>query len=98
MIGEAGSSARVGPSTLRPPRPLSKKRREASGAGRCMAVRLAGARAALNPSFHIGNRDANGLAAMEDRKRVVEGKSVSVSVDLGGRRIIKKKKKEYEAH
>src|SRR3546814_17126058 len=28
-----------------------------------------------------------------DRKRVVVGKSVSVSVDLGGRRILKKKKK-----
>src|SRR3546814_11495302 len=28
----------------------------------------------------------------EDRKSVVEGKSVSVRVDLGGRRIIKKKK------
>src|SRR3546814_20738963 len=28
-----------------------------------------------------------------DRKSVVSGKSVSVSVDLGGRRIIKKKKK-----
>src|SRR3546814_14195323 len=28
-----------------------------------------------------------------DRKRVVEGKSVSVRVDLGGRRIIKKKQK-----
>src|SRR3546814_16332959 len=27
-----------------------------------------------------------------DRKRVVEGKSVSVRVDLGGRRLIKKKK------
>src|SRR3546814_12791879 len=27
-----------------------------------------------------------------DRKRVVEGKSVSVRVDLGGRRMIKKKK------
>src|SRR3546814_10579242 len=27
-----------------------------------------------------------------DRKRVVEGKSVSVRVDIGGRRIIKKKK------
>src|SRR3546814_14063556 len=31
---------------------------------------------------------------MKDRKSVVEGKSVSVSVDLGGRRIIKKKKKK----
>src|SRR3546814_14222806 len=28
----------------------------------------------------------------EDRKSVVEGKSVSVRVDLGGRRIIQKKK------
>src|SRR3546814_19667015 len=28
-----------------------------------------------------------------DRKSVVEGKSVSVRVDLGGRRIIKKKRK-----
>src|SRR3546814_19191831 len=32
--------------------------------------------------------------AAEDRKSVVEGKSVSVRVDLGGRRIIKKKNKE----
>src|SRR3546814_11747206 len=29
-----------------------------------------------------------------DRKSVVEGKSVSVRVDLGGRRIIKNKKKD----
>src|SRR3546814_11809765 len=29
-----------------------------------------------------------------DRKSVVEGKSVSVRVDLGGRRIIKKKKQK----
>src|SRR3546814_15884453 len=29
-----------------------------------------------------------------DRKSVVQGRSVSVRVDLGGRRIIKKKKKE----
>src|SRR3546814_17837433 len=31
-------------------------------------------------------------AADQDRKSVVEGKSVSVRVDLGGRRTIKKKK------
>src|SRR3546814_18835344 len=31
-------------------------------------------------------------AACGDRKSVVQGKSVSVSVDLGGRRIINKKK------
>src|SRR3546814_19555044 len=30
-----------------------------------------------------------------DRKSVVEGKSVSVRVDLGGSRIIKKKNKKY---
>src|SRR3546814_18308218 len=33
------------------------------------------------------------IAARRDRKSVVQGKSVSVRVDLGGRRIIKKKKK-----
>src|SRR3546814_18226298 len=33
-----------------------------------------------------------------DRKSVVEGKSVSVRVDLGGRRCIKKKKKYKEVH
>src|SRR3546814_12368174 len=33
-----------------------------------------------------------GAACRLDRKSVVEGKSVSVRVDLGGRRIIKKKK------
>src|SRR3546814_13021956 len=36
--------------------------------------------------------DAGLMKAVEDRKSVVEGKSVSVSVDLGGRSIIKKKK------
>src|SRR3546814_16066386 len=35
---------------------------------------------------------ASGVGLL-DRKRVGEGKSVSVRVDLGGRRIIKKKKK-----
>src|SRR3546814_17506139 len=33
-----------------------------------------------------------GFEGGEDRKSVVSGKSVSVRVDLGGRRIIKKKK------
>src|SRR3546814_20706208 len=36
----------------------------------------------------VGNDDNSPL----DRKSVVEGKSVSVRVDLGGRRILKKKK------
>src|SRR3546814_13493700 len=33
------------------------------------------------------------FAATRDRKSVVSGKSVSVRVDFGGRRVIKKKKK-----
>src|SRR3546814_14451808 len=37
-------------------------------------------------------REAAAIAEQADRKSVVEGKSVSVSVDLGGRRIIQKKK------
>src|SRR3546814_20876139 len=35
-----------------------------------------------------------GETGIADRKSVVEGKSVSVRVDLGGRRIIKKQKKK----
>src|SRR3546814_12984053 len=37
-------------------------------------------------------RPNSSAAPIEDRKRVGEGKSVAVQVDLGGRRIIKKKK------
>src|SRR6056300_507298 len=33
-----------------------------------------------------------------DRKSVVKGKSVKISVDLGGRRIIKKKNRATERH
>src|SRR3546814_12928823 len=43
----------------------------------------------LSPDFaHLG---AHVVAVSRDRKSVVEGKSVSVRVDLGGRRIINKK-------
>src|SRR3546814_13245969 len=38
-------------------------------------------------------RCMTGVTSRVDRKSVVSGKSVSVRVDLGGRRIIKKKKK-----
>src|SRR3546814_11016983 len=41
------------------------------------------------PSYLVSAADALDAG---DRKSVVEGKSVSVRVDLGGRRIIKKKK------
>src|SRR3546814_13882403 len=37
-------------------------------------------------------------ASGADRKSVVEGKSVSVRLDLGGRRKIKKKKKEIRSN
>src|SRR3546814_11542322 len=45
-------------------------------------------------AFHdLEQRLLHALARHVDRKSVVEGKSVSVRVDLGGRRIIKKKNK-----
>src|SRR3546814_13857609 len=53
------------------------------------------------PGYDDAGAPADADAAMEfgevrsrygDRKSVVEGKSVSVCVDLGGRRIMKKKK------
>src|SRR3546814_21111418 len=40
-----------------------------------------------NPAHHQGAGDEH----QQDRKSVVSGKSVSVRVDLGGRRILKKK-------
>src|SRR3546814_18884607 len=40
---------------------------------------------------------ASGNVSRTDRKSVVEGKSVSVSVDLGGRRINKNTKKNNES-
>src|SRR3546814_13781547 len=42
----------------------------------------------------FGSREAGSL----DRKRVVEGKGVSVRVDLGGRRILKKKNEKTINH
>src|SRR3546814_14011355 len=54
----------------------------------------------VDPAQHIAYRDEHRaeeaergeLVGGQDRKSVVEGKRVSVRVDLGGRRIIKKKK------
>src|SRR3546814_17047561 len=40
----------------------------------------------------IGQIDVDAAAEPEDRQSVVKGTSVSVRVDIGGRRIIKKKK------
>src|SRR3546814_16057428 len=47
---------------------------------------------ATSRSGHIEEPKENGLT--RDRKSVVSGKSVSVRVDLGGRRIINKKKEK----
>src|SRR3546814_8993115 len=43
------------------------------------------------PASEEDQPDADHDAGSRDRKSVVSGKSVSVRVDLGGRRIIKKK-------
>src|SRR3546814_11837412 len=48
---------------------------------------------AWHPAMERSKRLAEEVAMrLTDRKSVVQGKSVSVRVDLGGRRIIKKKK------
>src|SRR3546814_6215832 len=59
--------------------------------------RVAGARTGVADvealALEVGELGDTGiLAGQQDRKGVVEGKSESVRVDLGGRRIIKKKK------
>src|SRR3546814_13130467 len=65
-----------------------------------VVLALAGAFELVEPAaLHAGHGLERGAAAelAQDRKSVVSGKSVSVRVDLGGRRIIKKKK-EVQYH
>src|SRR3546814_15242721 len=61
-------------------------------------LNIAMARGAPAPDGHRATAtdwfDLLDRQAQKDRKRVVYGKSVSVRVDLGGRRIIKKKNKK----
>src|SRR3546814_18527495 len=45
---------------------------------------------------HVSDATLKDLMVWRDRKSVVEGTSVSVRVDLGGRRIIKKKKRKHQ--
>src|SRR3546814_20514939 len=57
------------------------------------ALRARVLRTGRPPARSARRADAAPRARIPDRKRVVKGKSVSVRVDLGGRRIIKKKQK-----
>src|SRR3546814_19961745 len=58
------------------------------------ARRFSAVSGSLGASYDLGGHWRIGLnGSRTDRKRVVEGKRVSVRVDLGGRRIIKKTKK-----
>src|SRR3546814_18194748 len=55
----------------------------------CCVLALPDNQIALRPSAVSRHK----ISVDPDRKSVVSGKSVSVRVDLGGRRLIKKKKK-----
>src|SRR3546814_11308464 len=57
------------------------------GLPHCIMVNAHGRRFGAESFFHTYSR-----SIYEDRQRVVEGKSVPVRVDLGGRRTIEKKK------
>src|SRR3546814_12047033 len=61
-------------------------------AGRC--PQRIGERTASGSIGKYPKRDFCAAQGPLDRKSVVQGKSVSVRVDLGGRRIIKKKKED----
>src|SRR3546814_11446222 len=63
-----------------------------------LAAQIVGARYlgfGLDRGRHSSDLKA-ALGGLKDRKSVVSGKSVSVRVDLGGRRIIKKKKERIK--
>src|SRR3546814_14633006 len=72
-----------------------RKRRLAPQTGRIKGTEMS---EVTNKRALLSVSDKNGLVELgrelgRDRKSVVQGKSVSVRVDLGGRRINKKKKK-----
>src|SRR3546814_14198319 len=106
IITECGRSGRAeGVSSPQPVLRLSEEgdqRREAAHSGD--KARHAPNGHGVDRLFHVGfgryvlhgdllyrQREGFGNLAVEDRKRVVWGKSVSVRVDLGGPRIIKQK-------
>src|SRR3546814_14804783 len=67
--------------------------RLAPGGRRRLAAALLIVQAVVRP-VDLVHREAEGFLLRPDRKSVVQGKSVYVRVDLGGRRIIKNKKQQ----
>src|SRR3546814_20420665 len=74
-------------------------RRHAAGVEPLWAIRAAdrGVEAVDHPVIELVRSVDDRQVGVPDRKSVVEGKSVSVRVDLGGRRLIKKKMKIISA-
>src|SRR3546814_18265814 len=68
------------------------QRRRALAGLRFALLRTDGPRRLLVPGFGVQRHHSREHA--QDRQSVVEGKSVAVRVDLGGRRTIKQKKKQ----
>src|SRR3546814_11828644 len=77
-------------------RPLTDARQVIDITRRALGSQRQQALALLLPPRWIARRSGFGELAPADRKSDVWGKSVSVRLDLGGRRIIKKKK--YKAN
>src|SRR3546814_19321049 len=74
---------------------LSRRIRSRPPERSAMAVKPSNrSKSSMNTSSRCGTRSAQSAREVlpSDRKSVVEGKSVSVRVDLGGRRNIKQKK------
>src|SRR3546814_17964377 len=74
--------------TMSPRRPKTKAPK-----GRTAKPAANASKAKIKPAVGLTpEKKCAAIMAARDRKSVVEGKRVSVSVDIGGRRIIKKKK------
>src|SRR3546814_16687697 len=95
--GATGEGAGAWPATGRTGVPYQCPWADATQVARTRA----GTHAVTQPRRERTGLRRTGVRGSQDRKSVVEGKSVSVRVDLGGRRIIKKKKetkRNKEAH
>src|SRR3546814_20088700 len=87
--GRSGDAGRL--CRRRRTRPRRPRRALAGGAARGAPRGQRRARARLSGRAGTGGGMGRECRGARDRKSAVEGKSVSVRVDLGGRRIIKKK-------